>query len=205
MADIYKFEDERSASETGKEFRIPPRTWIVWLAIFGGIISLMVLRDKLEFPTQNITQHRFEELLDEGRIVHATINYDPQRMLTEIVGKYADNINGAKVELPFRTLVRLGDSMEQRLLSLPQFETHQPNTMLLSVFWSVPPILVIATLIWFFFIRRIRIVNSPSTYALQSKASQQLERFDQILDKWEKQADRMEELLRKLERGSGPR
>jgi hypothetical protein len=110
-----------------------------------------------------------------------------------------------KTEVPFRTWVRLSDQLEQRLLSMPQFEPHQPNTMLLSMFWSVLPILVIATLIWFFFIRQIKRVarNSPSSPDLQARAAEKLERFDQILDKWERQADRMEALLEKIERGSG--
>jgi hypothetical protein len=136
MGESYKLEDQGLLTDTGKESRIPPRTWIVWCAIFGGIVLLMVFKDRMDSSVQNISQHRFEELVDEGRIVHATINYDPQHVLTEIAGKYSDKLNSTTIEVPFRTVVRLSDRLEEKLLSLPQFEPHQPNTILMNVFWG---------------------------------------------------------------------
>jgi hypothetical protein len=44
----------------------------------------------------------------------------------------------------FRTKARLTEKMEDKLYSLPQFDPHEPNTMLLTAIWSVLPILVIA-------------------------------------------------------------
>ncbi len=182
---------------------VPLRTWLLWIAILGGIILLMLFREHLASQVDTITQYKFNELLDAGQILRATINYDPQNAwLNEIVGKYSQMENGMKKEIPFRTRVRLTAGMEQRLLSLPQFEPRQPNTMLLSVFWSILPVIVIALLIWFFFIRQIKRIsrNSPTTADLQARASSQQDRLDKILDKWEAQAQRMDAVLDKLER-----
>jgi len=145
------------------------------------------------------TQYRFEELLNSEQIAHATLLYDPQSVLTEVVGTYYQNENGSKTEVPFRTRLRLTARLEERLLSLPQFEARQPNTALLAVIWSVLPILVIAALIWFFFIRQIKKISVQS----RGKTSEQQDRYDIILAKWEDQARRMDTVLEKMERDTG--
>jgi hypothetical protein len=85
---------------------------------------------------------------------------------------------------------------------LPQFEVRQPNTMLLSVLWSVLPFVILGTLIWFFFIRQLKSASksSPSVANLHAKTAEQQNRFDKLLDKWERQTNRMDAVLEKLER-----
>ena len=43
MADENRYNDDEKNPKRGGEFKVPPRTWIVWIAIFGGIILLMLL------------------------------------------------------------------------------------------------------------------------------------------------------------------
>ena len=50
------------------------------------------------------------------------------------------------------------------------FDAQEPNTMLLSVLWSVLPILIIAALIWFFFIRQIKMAGKGALSFGKSKA-----------------------------------
>jgi ATP-dependent Zn protease len=192
---------EQNKNSGSKEFRVPLRTWVVWIAIFGGTMVLVMLRDKMGPPGELLNQPQFQELVDAGRIVRATISYDPQNpALNEITGLYRKD-DSDKAGVPFHLKVRLTARMEEKLLSSPQFQAHQPNTLLLSVVWSVLPFIIIAALIWFFFIRQIRRItrNSPSTSDLSAKAGDQLDRFDRILDKWEDQAKRMDAVLSKLE------
>src|SRR5207302_9790949 len=112
--------------------------WIVWIAIFGGIILLMLFRDRMETQGELLSQYRFQLLVDSNQIAQATINYSPQNpYLTEIVGKYIKAEGAGNRETAFRTKARLTPKMEEKLLSLPQFEVREPNTMLLSVVWSV--------------------------------------------------------------------
>jgi len=42
-----KYNDDDKSSKKGGEFRVPPRTWIVWIAIFGGIILLMLAKERM--------------------------------------------------------------------------------------------------------------------------------------------------------------
>ena len=39
--------DEKNTRKTG-EFRVPPRTWLVWIIIFGGIVLLVLFRDRMD-------------------------------------------------------------------------------------------------------------------------------------------------------------
>jgi ATP-dependent Zn protease len=186
-----------------KKPRRPARAWVIWAAIFCGIILMMLFKDRMEAPGDILNQYQFEQLVDSSRIVRATINYNPQNSaLNEIVGKYRKQENDRTFEVPFRATVRLTRDLEARLLSLPQFEPHEPNTMVFSFVASVLPIIVIAALIWFFFIRRIKAVarSSAGTAQVVLTTTEQQARFDRILDKWEEQARRMDGVLGKMER-----
>jgi ATP-dependent Zn protease len=185
--------------------RAKSRLWIVWVAIFGGILMLMFLRDRFESQGGAISQYKFEQLLEDEQIAHATILYDTQNSpLTEVVGQYLENKNGQKAVVPFRARIRLTGGLEQRLLSSPYVDVRQPNTMVTSVIWSLLPIIVIALLIWFFFIRQIKLAaksgsGAPSLEERINKEVEQQQRFDRILDRWEQQADRMDKILERGE------
>ena|SRR5258706_1577601 len=149
-------------------------------------------------------------IVESAQIAQATINYSPQNpYLTEIVGTYFKtgtrqdhtSQNGHAGVVPFIAKVRLTPRLENSLLSMPQFQVREANTMLLSVVWSILPIVLVAALIWFFFIRQIRRIsrNSPSTPDLQARTAVQQDRLDKIMDKWEEQARRMDAVLAKKE------
>src|SRR6266704_881729 len=116
MSDENKYNDEDKNPKKGGEFRVPPRTWIVWIAIFGGIIMLMLFRDRMDTQGEQLSQYQFFLKVDSNQIVKATINYSPQSLLlTEIIGKYWKEQNGQRVEQPFRTKARLTNEMENDL------------------------------------------------------------------------------------------
>ena len=181
MPDENKSNDDEKTPKKGGEFRVPPRTWIVWIAIFGGIIMLMLMRDKWETQGEPLPQWRFMQLYDSNLIAQAVVNYNPQNpLLTEIIGKYIvadkdgkviNGENGRPKEVSFRTqAARLTEKYEGRLFRDPRIEPRVPNTMLLSVVWSVLPIVVIAALIWFFFIRQIKMAGKGALSFGKSKA-----------------------------------
>src|ERR1700690_2277767 len=78
MSDDNKNRDNDKPPKKGGEFRVPPRTMIVWIAILGGITLLMLFRDKMESPSDIIKQTKFMQLVESNQIVSATINYNPQ-------------------------------------------------------------------------------------------------------------------------------
>ncbi len=182
------------------------RAWFIWLAVLAGILLLVLVRNRQEPGGESLSPYRFEELLAAGRIAQGTITYDPQNQaLNEVIGKYSRDENNAKVEVPFRTKVRMTRGLEDKLLSLPQFQAREPNTLLMSLLWSLLPIVLIAVLIWFFFVRQIKLAGKSgvSVGELNTRAREQQDRFDRILDKWEEQGHRMDVVLDKLERDQG--
>jgi cell division protease FtsH len=170
MADDNRYSDDDKNAKRSGEFRVPPRTWIVWIAIFGGIILLMLFRDRMDSPGEAISKARFQELVESNLIIQATITYSPQSQLNEIAGKYWKLDNDRKTEASFRARVRLTQSMEDKLLEDRRFEPREPNTMLMSVAVSVLPFVIIAALIWFFFIRQIKMAGKGALSFGKSKA-----------------------------------
>ncbi len=150
---------------------MPPRTWVVWIAIFAVIVVLMLFKDRMEPQGDTISQPVFQSLVESNRIVQATINYNPQNSdLREVTGKYSKTEGDRKIEVLFRARVRLLPDLEKRLLSMPNVDVREPNTMLFSFMLSVLPIIIIAALIWFFFIRQIKMAGKGALSFGKSKA-----------------------------------
>ncbi len=175
MSDDNRLSDENGNPKKGGEFKVPPRTWIVWIIILGAVLLLMLFRDRVDSQGEILTQYQFQQLVESNQIAQATINYSPQNpFLTEISGKYykdGSSENKAVENLvAFRAKARLTAKLEEKLLQLPQFEVREPNTMLLNVIWSLLPILLIATLVWFFFIRQIKMAGKGALSFGKSKA-----------------------------------
>ena len=171
MSDDKKNKDDDKNPKKGGEFRVPPRTMVVWIAILGGIVLLMLFRDRMDTPGDVLNQYTFQQLVESNQIVQATINYSPQSPdLREITGKYRKIENDQKSETPFRAKVRLYPELEKKLLGLKQFDPREPNTMLFSFMLSVLPIIIIAALIWFFFIRQIKMAGKGALSFGKSKA-----------------------------------
>ncbi|HVV73518.1 MAG TPA: AAA family ATPase, partial [Verrucomicrobiae bacterium] len=170
MPDDNRYNDDEKNSKRG-EFKVPPRTWLVWIAIFGGIILLMLFKEKMDTPGDLLSQSQFWMKVDSNLIVRATINYSPQdTALNEVNGIYYKMQDDRKVEAPFRAKLRLTPSMEEKLYATGRFEPHAPNTMLMSVAVSVLPFIIIAVLIWFFFIRQIKMAGKGALSFGKSKA-----------------------------------
>ncbi len=154
----------------GGEFRVPPRTWVVWIAIFGGIMLLMFFKDRMNNQGQTLPQYEFLRLAESNRIAHATIHFSPQSYLTEVTGTYYKSEGGTEVEVPFVTKIKLTDKMEETFQASDRFEAKEANTMWLNVFFSIFPILLIALLIWFFFVRQIKMAGKGALSFGKSKA-----------------------------------
>src|ERR1039458_7841052 len=118
-----------------------------------------------------LSQPRFQQIVESNQLVQAVINYNPQSSdLREVTGKYRKVENDPKSEVPFRARVRLLPDLENKLISMPQVDVREPNTMLFSFMLSVLPIIIIAALIWFFFIRQIKMAGKGALSFGKSKA-----------------------------------
>ncbi len=179
MSDDNKNRDDDRGGKRNGEFRVPPRTYIIWIAILGAIPLLMVFKSAGPTTAEQLTQIQFQQKVESNQIAGGTIVYDPQSpYMREVRGYYyKTDENGTRVEdggkpvrIPFVAKVRLSDSMEDMLLHRNLFETKQPNTVLLGLVYSLGPILVIGLLIWFFFIRQIKMAGKGALSFGKSKA-----------------------------------
>src|SRR5262245_61292401 len=179
MSDDNKNRDDERGGKRNGEFRVPARTYLIWLALLGAIPLLMIFRNTGTPPADVLTQIQFQQKIDSNQISRGTIIYDPQSpYLHEVRGFYfktdgAGNRveeNGKPKEVPFIAKVRLTDSQEHQLLQQKIFETKQPNTVVLGLVYSLGPILVIGLLIWFFFIRQIKMAGKGALSFGKSKA-----------------------------------
>jgi len=180
MSDNQKPNNEGKEPGKSGEFRVPPRTWIVWAIIIGGLVLLISFRERTNPPGEELSQPIFFQKLASNQIASATLSFSPQTLPSaEISGKYfkteADGAlvkqDGQPVEVVF--LVKnalLTESMLDQLMASKNVKTHQPNTVMFSILINLLPILIIATLIWFFFIRQIKMAGKGALSFGKSRA-----------------------------------
>ena len=57
------------------EFKIPPRTWIVWMVVITGIMTLLVFKDNLEPKPAVIPANDFLSMVDSNLIAAASYTW----------------------------------------------------------------------------------------------------------------------------------
>jgi cell division protease FtsH len=166
-----KMSDENKINNDDKkngEFRVPPKTWIVWIVIIGGILALVLFKNQMTPPPTSIKPQEFWAKVDAGQLESATINFSPQSPIYDIVGKFKSEKPG--MSPTFHVKMMLTDKLVEKLVALPEVEIKEPNTMLLSVMMTLLPILLIGAFIWFFFIRQIKMAGKGALSFGKSKA-----------------------------------
>src|SRR2546423_1053489 len=163
--------DNRNGKKSG-EFKVPPRTYILWIAILGAIPLLMFFRNNATSTGDLLSQSQFEQIVESNQVIRATIVYSPPgSFLNDITGKYIKSEpDGRQVEAVFRAKVFLYPELTTKVFKTHKFEVKEANTVLLGLLYSVFPILVIGLLIWFFFIRQIKMAGKGALSFGKSKA-----------------------------------
>jgi cell division protease FtsH len=164
--------DEDRQRKNG-DFKMPSRNWVVWILIFLCVILVVLFRNQYEQPGELISQQKFIDLANSNLIASATIKFNPQSQFKDVVGAYYKLGKDGKPETEahhFRSKVFLPDDQVSKLLSRENFDSAEPNTMLLNVLWSVLPLVFIGALIWFFFIRQIKMAGKGALSFGKSKA-----------------------------------
>ena len=179
MADENKFNGDDKNGKRSGEFRVPPRTWLVWIVILGGIVALISMKDRLDSRGEILSQYQFFEKVNSNLVASVKINYGAQSVyLQEIVGNYFKTDrdgqkimeNGKPVLVPFHAKVRLTEQMENKLFGLPEIEPYEPNTFLYGFGLQLLFFLGIGLFIWFFFIRQLKMAGKGALSFGKSKA-----------------------------------
>jgi hypothetical protein len=161
--------ENTGSREFNKGERSPSRRgWLVWVFLAALVPVLFVISKHKAEASPVVTRQEFVELMKEDRIVRGAIHYNPQSsMLNEITGWYVEtNAGGPDEEKRFRLKTRLTSTLEAQLLNSGKFEAAEPNNVLLSLIYTLMPILLVAFLIYFFFIRQIRIAGGAVERAI---------------------------------------
>ena len=158
--------------------KVPTRGWLFLIAILGFLPLLFMLRRQADPRFEQLKPAEFFQKLEAKEIVAATITFDPQSSLQEITGRYRESrpaVEGAEAarpkEVAFTTRVALVEDWVKELQRDPNFEVKTPNTLLMNVFVTVVlPFLLLAALIYFFFIRQIKMAGRGALSFGKSRA-----------------------------------
>src|ERR1043165_263925 len=130
MADENRFNEDDKNSKKSPEFRVPPRTWMVWIAIIGAIAMLVVFKDKYASQPREITPYAFQQLVENSNLIaQIKLTWSPQSdHHAEVSGSYyqTDNDGNAlktKPPVEFRTEILLTDKLKDKLQTMPQFQS----------------------------------------------------------------------------------
>ncbi len=172
MADENKPKDEDKKKIS--DLRMNPRTWLIWIAILACIAMLMVFKGQVESQTKLLKPFEFQEKLNSNLLAKVQYNSNPQLSgEVDITGDYfKTDASGAKTKetVAFRVTTIATEESLNELRKLPQFEVRKSNAMLVNILWSLMPIVILAALVWFFFIRQIKMAGKGALSFGKSKA-----------------------------------
>jgi len=180
MADDNKMngEDKNTRKPAGGG-RMQPSTIAVWIAIIGGMALLFTMKDKWgEAPRTEISQYDFVQKVNSNLIASAKVNYGQQSSLTEITGSFYETdasgnkivTNGKPAETAFRTKVVMTETFADQLRGVKQIEPRESSALLFNIGINVLFLALFVFLIWFFFIRPIRMAGKGALSFGKSKA-----------------------------------
>src|SRR5687767_1247377 len=173
MSDENKEKNSGKDRKTG-EVKVPPRNWLIWTIILVAIPVVIFLRTRTESNYNMVSRQDLEALLAGSKTngIQGKIYYPPPQssLLAEITGKYnGTNAAGVVGPVQFRAKTRVSEKLEESLLAAG-FQEAEPNTLLMSIFVTVLPILLVAFLVYFFFIRQIKMAGKGALSFGKSKA-----------------------------------
>src|SRR6185503_8597407 len=129
-------EDNKETKKSG-EFRVPPRTWILWIAIMGAIPLLFLFKDPRDNP-ELLSDIKFLQYFHSDQIKEGVIWWDAQSpFMQEITGKYTPA--GKDTAVKFRTKVHIDDALERQFRRSGKFEGKQPNTLVQNMLMGLLP------------------------------------------------------------------
>src|SRR4051812_15127329 len=161
--------EDNKETKKGGEFRVPPRTWILWIAIIGAIPLLFLFKDPRENQVP-LTQPEFLDLLHANAIKEGVIWFNVQDpLMQDITGKYVPPGKETPA-VKFKTQVHLDNKLDEELRESKLFVPKRPNTLMQNMLMGLLPFLLIGLLIWFVFIRQIKMAGKGALSFGKSKA-----------------------------------
>ncbi len=191
MADLNRSTEPEKNNKGNGEMRLPPRTFLVWIAIIAIAVIVAFVRNGNETTVEELAS--FPELLNKltnnlivpgsGRIVYGL----QSDYIERVTGKYYTNStnfamteNGKtsldretkRSEVPFKLETHLTDKMSDALLlNSGEFKVVQNNNVMLGLFLNtIFPFLLILGALYFFIFRQIKMAGKGAMSFGKSRA-----------------------------------
>ena len=159
--------------------KVPARGWILLIAIVAFIPLLMLLQKQAEPDRKELqTLSQLWKLIDNDKVVEGTVIFNPNNEVQEIKGKYRPDgeSSGQESEASenglraFYLKAHLTPDDINRLHETGKFTDEEANTMWMNLFMTLLPFMLLAVLIYFFFVRQIKMAGKGALSFGKSRA-----------------------------------
>ncbi len=141
---------------------------IVWVILLIIVPALLFYKDKRMSEVKRIPYAQLENKVSEGLVKSATVMAGPSALVT-IKGEYLDA--DTKQVVRFSTKAIWSDEVEKFLRQHDvRFEYDEASTLLTQFFWGALPILLLFGLLYFFFVRQIKLAGKGAMSFGKSRA-----------------------------------
>jgi cell division protease FtsH len=154
------------------EPRMPARTWVLMIMLVACVPLLMYLNTRRHPTATAITQRDLISLIQTNTVKDGVVNYgSDSRSLDVVSGSYPKlDSAGSTNWVNFFAEAKLTPDLEATLLNELGFRPQRSSNLWLSVMVQLLPILLIAFIIYFAFIRQIRAAGKGALSFGKSKA-----------------------------------
>jgi len=184
MPDLNRNTDPDRNDKRNGEMRLPPRTFLVWVAIIAIAVIVAFVRNGAETPPVELAS--FPDLLDKltngliapdsGHIVYGLQSPDIKRVIGKYYskdahGEFMKDHDGKRVETSFKLETPLTDAMLTQLLYSREFKVAHDSNLMLSLFLNtIFPFLLILGALYFFIFRQIKMAGKGAMSFGKSRA-----------------------------------
>ena len=162
-------DNSRGPSPSGGS-SFPARTWLVWIAVAALIPLLLFFQKNSQRGIEVIKQKELFDLVASNLVVKGEINFVPQSQLRLVRGQYQVVKEGKTNLASFQVEAVLSPERMDALMDTGVFIPVENNNALLQIVLGYLPILILAVLIWFFFVRQIKAAGRGALSFGKSKA-----------------------------------
>ncbi len=159
--------------------KVPARGWILLIAIVAFIPILMLLQKQAEPERKELeTLTQLWKMIENDRVVKGTVVFNPNNEVQEIRGKYrakessdggSEGAEGSGLQ-EFYLKAHLTPDDINRLHKTGKFTDEEANTMWMNIFMTLLPFMILAVLIYFFFVRQIKMAGKGALSFGKSRA-----------------------------------
>src|SRR5665213_4575774 len=183
MPDLNRSTEPDKNEKRNGEMRLPPRTFLVWIAIIAIGVIVAFVRNGSETPVEELSS--FPDLLDKltnglivpntGHIIYGIQSPDIKRVsgkyYTKDKGGFVKGADGKNTETAFKLETPLTDAMLTQLLYSREFKAATNSNVMLTLFLNtIFPFLLILGALYFFIFRQIKMAGKGAMSFGKSRA-----------------------------------